>query len=146
MRHASANGRKSHPGIPLLVAETGLGRNKVMAAATSLVEKGWLILMYSGRGGDYRANEYDLCIPSQSPDAGTLGNSQDESQSPKTGAQSPKTGAQSPTGGTTDALRTALGTAPHHQENEDDQDFPSGEAQVPSDDDAGNPSLTQPPR
>ena len=66
MSHAGPTGRKSHPGIPLLMFETGLSDKTIRRALKSLEAKKWLVLTYSGHGGDQaKANEYDLNIPSR---------------------------------------------------------------------------------
>jgi hypothetical protein len=67
MRHAGADGYRSHPGHALLSAETGLSKRYVSTICRRLEEKKWVIVTYSGRGGAHdKANEYDLNIPSQS--------------------------------------------------------------------------------
>lgn len=64
MSHAGADGRNSHPGYRLLAEETGLDVKTIKRLAPKLVEKKWLILTYSGRGGNQaKANAYDLNIP-----------------------------------------------------------------------------------
>jgi hypothetical protein len=68
LRHNTANLKgQSHPGVRLLCAETGLSDHTVRSAARRLVEKGWLVLLFSGRGGAHdRADAYGLSVPTGS--------------------------------------------------------------------------------
>lgn len=57
-------GRNSHPGNDRIAAETALSKRAVINAVTELVNQGWLIKTYSGRGAtSTKANEYSLSIP-----------------------------------------------------------------------------------
>lgn len=102
MSHAGPGGQRSHPGAKLLAAETGLSEKTVRAAAKKLEEKKWLVLTYSGKGGNRsKANEYALNIPT-----GNLTGLEDSptgNQGSPTGNPDVPTGTDYPT----DVLRNA---------------------------------------
>ena len=70
---ASHNETNAHPGMALLAAEIGLKERQTKTIVASLVHKGWLVLVKSGRGGYTKnASVYALSLPQGATDC-TLG-------------------------------------------------------------------------
>lgn len=64
MSHAGPDGLEAHPGEKLLAAEAGMSEKTVRKYLRSLREKGWLLMIFSGRGGNHeKASVFHLAIP-----------------------------------------------------------------------------------
>ncbi|MDI9940871.1 hypothetical protein QM806_36540 [Rhodococcus sp. IEGM 1351] len=66
--HSGPQGKKSHPGIELMMQETGLSKGVVSAAVTSLKERGWVHETYRGSGYSKKASQFDLIPDAPNPD------------------------------------------------------------------------------
>lgn len=58
--HSDEHGRKSHPGLKLLMAETGYGKTAVSEALTALQERGWITQTRKGSGTSGKTSVYEL--------------------------------------------------------------------------------------
>lgn len=58
--HSGADGSDSHPGLKLLMEETGYGKTAVSQALTSLQERGWIFQSLKGSGTSGRTSVYHL--------------------------------------------------------------------------------------
>ena len=128
--HAGPDGKDAHPGEKLLAAETGYTEKTVRKHLHSLREKGWLLMLFSGRGGSHgKASAYHLSIPTGNgyrltgADEGTSTGSRYRLGEVPTGNQRPPNRysetaqpviSDRPTGNgyRTNALRNALGNDP----------------------------------
>ncbi|QSE88919.1 hypothetical protein JWS13_10025 [Rhodococcus pseudokoreensis] len=66
--HSGSQGKKSHPGIELMMRETGLSKGVVSAAVTSLKERGWVHETFRGSGYSKKASQFDLIPDAPNPD------------------------------------------------------------------------------
>lgn len=58
--HSDERGLKSHPGLRLLMAETGYGKTAVSEALTALQERGWIAQTRKGSGTSGKTSVYEL--------------------------------------------------------------------------------------
>lgn len=94
--HSGSDGRKSHPGIKRMMAETGYGKAAVSSAVSSLKTRGWISEVYKGSGVSGSASVFDLV-----PDAPNPPSSSPVDEQPTDGSSSPGdeqlAGSSSPT-------------------------------------------------
>jgi hypothetical protein len=65
--HSGSDGRHSHPGIELMIAETGYRRTGISEAASSLKARGWLHETYRGNGKARLSSVFDLVPDAPNP-------------------------------------------------------------------------------
>jgi hypothetical protein len=65
--HSSETGKKSHPGIELMMEETGLSKGVVSAAVTGLKQRGWIHETYRGSGYSKKASAFELIPDAPNP-------------------------------------------------------------------------------
>jgi hypothetical protein len=65
--HSGSDGRKSHPGLGRMVAETGYGKAAVSGAVSSLKARGWIRETYRGSGTSGNASVFDLVPDAPNP-------------------------------------------------------------------------------
>ena len=70
--HSGADGTNSHPGLKLLMAETGYGRTAVSEALTALQERGWITQTRKGSGTSGKTSVYELVPDAPSSTAGAV--------------------------------------------------------------------------
>jgi len=58
--HSDAYGRNSHPGLKLLMAETGYSKSAISEALKALQVRGWITQSRRGSGVSGRASVYEL--------------------------------------------------------------------------------------
>ncbi len=118
LRHAGSDLRgEAHPGDKLLSRESRVAERSLPKVRAALVDKGWLELVYSGRGGAHgRANSYRLAVPNGSNySLGDIRNIPNSNDCIPNGKQRIPNG----TTAITDALRNAPGDAHQHREADD---------------------------
>lgn len=85
--HSGADGTNSHPGLKLLMAETGYGRTAVSEALTALQERGWITQTRKGSGTSGKTSVYELVPDAPSSTAGAV---QPETVGSAAGADQPR--------------------------------------------------------
>ena len=65
--HSDRDGRRAHPGIDLMVGETGYRKTGISEAITALKERGWIHETYRGNGRSRQASEFDLVPDAPNP-------------------------------------------------------------------------------
>lgn len=70
--HSDEHGRKSHPGLRLLMAETGYGKSAVSEALSALQERGWIAQTRRGSGTSGKTSVYELVPDAPSSTAGAV--------------------------------------------------------------------------
>lgn len=65
--HSDEHGRKSHPGIDLMVVETGYRKTGISEAATTLKARGWIHETYKGNGLARMSSAFDLVPDAPNP-------------------------------------------------------------------------------
>jgi len=68
--HSDEHGRRSHPGLKLLMAETGYGKSAVSEALTALQTRGWITQTHRGSGTSGKTSVYELVPDAPSSTAG----------------------------------------------------------------------------
>lgn len=68
--HSGADGTNSHPGLKVLMAETGYGKTAVSEALTALQERGWITQTRKGSGTSGKTSVYELIPDAPSSTAG----------------------------------------------------------------------------
>lgn len=68
--YSDENGRKSHPGLKRLMADTGYGKTAVSEALTALQERGWITQTRKGSGTSGKTSVYELVPDAPSSTAG----------------------------------------------------------------------------
>jgi hypothetical protein len=70
--HSDEHGRKAHPGLKLLMAETGYGKSAVSEALTALQARGWITQTRKGSGTSGKTSVYELVPDAPSVTAGAV--------------------------------------------------------------------------
>lgn len=70
--HSDEHGRNSHPGLKLLMAETGYGKTAVSEALTALKARGWITQARKGSGTSGKTSVYELVPNAPSSNAGAV--------------------------------------------------------------------------
>ena len=70
--HSSADGTNSHPGLKLLMTETGYGKTAVSEALTALQARGWITQSSKGSGTSGQTSVYALVPDAPSSTAGAV--------------------------------------------------------------------------
>lgn len=101
--HSGSDGRKSHPGIKLMMSETGYGKAAISTAVSALKARGWIRETFKGSGISGSASVFELVPdapnpPSSSPtgEQPSEGSSSSEDEQP-TRSSSPTADSSSPT-------------------------------------------------
>ncbi|WP_155948785.1 hypothetical protein [Mycobacterium sp. URHB0044] len=66
--HSGADGKRSHPGIDVMIEETGYRKSGISEAVTALKERGWIHEVYRGNGRARQSSVFELVPDAPNPD------------------------------------------------------------------------------